>query len=718
MNNPIESSNKYGQISWDIWKFDDIQSQLKEWWEILLWVKAKYGKEHELYKKFEKEYQDLYETIKKAFESEKNFSQEERAKIKMELWDMIVLAEQKWILEKKAWYSSLGDVLKKTDTKEAKSQALSFRDKKVQDYTQAEAISAMEYLSSKYTEYKDVWNDDKLSKWLTFQYSSISQLDDRYEVRLFQDELVKKIFWDGKQFNDKYVLSFNQERWNFLVKIEDFESNLKDDKTSIRDINSRALWNYFLLLKSKWQLTWEKVIDIFWTNKLYELREVWEKKDEGDWKIKVAKQIMQENWLWDIIKIIELFSSPDNFLQWVQDLWKNQDQAKIAFKLFEKNTNAIKEQFKKSLKEKFLKSNPGKEKDADKIIDEMLVELEKYKSIQSLPQILKVFHNYNEQHKLWLSISEETKKLIDIRKQENKLEIIKNVQEKQQALEAKDEKAIEKATKKEQQLSLQAEELNAMKGVVSHTSDWDAKKIISWEMKYEDYVADLMKKDESLRQSMMIFQQQQNQFYEQYPEEKDILSFSQGGIDSEVFVEVSTHANMISYPDGSFLPYEPISWWNYKVNDVEVSYWELQVIKKNKEAYKNMENFNQTLQELNLEGLWKYRQPLFTAISSKYVGVFEVENDYMNQREIKIFISSVLSSLWISLSPNTPIEEFKQKVKYINKVWVIGGQEEVNLRGEGYIENQFLDTFDPKRSGIIHPHTVQEKIWNLFWGNT
>gem|GEM_PF-4058445 len=37
-------------------------------------------------------------------------------------------------------------------------------------------------------------------------YSTVADLDDQYEVRLFQEELMKKIFTNGKQFNEKYLL--------------------------------------------------------------------------------------------------------------------------------------------------------------------------------------------------------------------------------------------------------------------------------------------------------------------------------------------------------------------------------------------------------------------------------------------------------------------------------------------------------------------------------
>gem|GEM_PF-5307973 len=39
------------------------------------------------------------------------------------------------------------------------------------------------------------------------------------------------------------------------------------------------------------------------------------------------------------------------------------------------------------------------------------------------------------------------------------------------------------------------------------------------------------------------------------------------------------------------------------------------MVSHNKEAYNNLVHFKQTLQELNLDGLWKYRDSIFTAIS-------------------------------------------------------------------------------------------------------
>lgn len=643
---------------------DSTSDIIKESHEILAKLKEKFWENSPEYQKVKKEYDDVQKNIIESLKNDRKITQEELNFIELEFTNL---------LKMKVWDSAVASVLNQT------------------------------------------W---KLARWLWADSSKVDFLWDSVKVtNQYQEDLIKKVLWADyeKWYNDKYLKGYNNTVWNFLVKIEDFEKQLQDGSIQVKDINSRALWNYFLYLKSKGKLTPENIMDLFGANKLYELREVWEEKDPDAPKMRVTKQIMQENGLGDIIKVIELFSSPDNFLAWIQELSKNQNQAHIAFKLFEKNTNSIKQQFKTELKNKFLKANPGKQKEADEIINEMMGELDKNKSMQSLPQVLKIFHDYNEKHKLGLSISEEARKLIGVRKQENQLEIAKVIQEEQQAIESKDEKALGKIAKRKQQLTVEKSGLDATDRVVSKTSDIDIKKIISWEVRYEDHISDLMKKDEVFRETMMRFQQEQSQFYEDYPEEKKTLNHQPKITEDTSLIEMYAHANTLSYPDGSLLHFEPTSWGNYKIDGIEISYREFYMVKKDKDIYKNIQHFQQTLQELNLEWLWKYRQSLFNAISSKYVGSFEIQNDYMNAREIKIFISSVLSSIGVSLSPDTPTEEFKQKVKYVNKVWILGGQEDINVRGEWFIESKFLDKFDPRRTGMIFPHVVESEIWNLFW---
>jgi hypothetical protein len=65
------------------------------------------------------------------------------------------------------------------------------RDKNISEYNYAEAIIAVNYLSNNYEKYQTV--EDDISK-ISVNYHTINQLDDKYEVRLFQDELLKIIF--------------------------------------------------------------------------------------------------------------------------------------------------------------------------------------------------------------------------------------------------------------------------------------------------------------------------------------------------------------------------------------------------------------------------------------------------------------------------------------------------------------------------------------------
>lgn len=302
MINTLDNFNNYWNLSTEIWKFNDIQSQLKEWWEILKSVKEKAWKDSDIYKKFEKEYKELYETIKKAFESEKAFSQEERVKIMLELWDMIKLAEEKDIIEKKWFSSRVWDFLRGTNTETQKEIALSFRDKKIDSYSLDESIAAINYLSNNYWKYKEIKKDDSITKWITLSYHTINELGDQYEVRLFQDMLIEKIFWEKqKWFNDKYLKWFNnEEKWNYIMKISDFEDYLKNPSTVIYSenrtsnlVNSNMLANYFLYLNSIWKANITYLKSILSSVKLAQLKDSLEKNPNS-----IVKNI-----LWDSLTI-------------------------------------------------------------------------------------------------------------------------------------------------------------------------------------------------------------------------------------------------------------------------------------------------------------------------------------------------------------------------------------------------------------------------------
>lgn len=1038
MNNPIESYKKYGNLSRNIEEFNDIQSQLKEWWEILLWVKEKYGKNHELYQKFEKEYKDLYDTIRQAFETEKSFSQEQRAKIMMELWDIVSLAEEKWVIEKKAWYSKFWDRSKWMNPEEAKNKALAFRDKKIQDYSQEEALAAMSYLSNSYTKYKEVW-DDKVTKWITFMYSSINELDDQYEVRLFQEELMKKIFTNGKQFNEKYLLWFNAEKGNYIMSIWDFENYLRNPNTKMSGdekdtnvVNSRALANYFSYLESVGKLNMWYIKTVLSSVQIAELQKIWqvtpnsmaqkifseqsesknpllknffsysekynEKITQSNYKqeltsapqkvflvndkslllkiiseipnikytdidfnlkhdidiieaisrkdqtfkismippsfydikitnqsdIEKIKRVMKitntsEDFLmimWDIsvyleesdikillkniegqdprsqsiqqylskLSVITKNDFDDAFQNIITPSWKSQDfiekqLADINLYVYKNWIVGIEEELLQILDKKSLDNFPGIQKHLHTnvlFVQKIISKFPDYfdvlgQKLQSEPWIVwvyldaliqqsfdykKIIHAINSinfwdnisiilliHSKLSLTYSKQRVKnifshpyisqkfFVFTKSLENKeyweaqlkiltqiddifwelgedynkaWEVIEQVNQAYINFESKNKDAI--FLQKISQITwfdwenkaINQKILDIVKkgksvqndrelyGLLQKWTWWDAEKVakifqqlqaIKKEKLQEEILiesknlSDIQLSSEDITLIIAENKQQKGETTEQYQarildiikNQKRVLLTPEKEQSIKNIIQKLTEVEQIIFEQANadlYLEYlkNPDAWDNFQdftqyvkeqkewetswvllektwgINNIdyiksangnyliETHIWKIELtapewkmVSHNKEAYNNLVHFKQTLQELNLDGLWKYRDAIFTAISWKYVWIFDISWDYINQNEMKIFISAVLSSMWISLNPQVNLNDFKQQVKQINKVWIIWWQESVSVFWDGFIENLFIQKFDSKRAGIIHPHVLQKEIWNLFW---
>jgi len=103
--NPQEISKyEYAKLSLKIEKHNEIQSALKEAYELTKSVKeerdksrnnpSRYQELDNMLKSFIKEYTDLERSIKAAIENDSKISEEERARIMFELSDIVNLAEQ------------------------------------------------------------------------------------------------------------------------------------------------------------------------------------------------------------------------------------------------------------------------------------------------------------------------------------------------------------------------------------------------------------------------------------------------------------------------------------------------------------------------------------------------------------------------------------------------------------------------------------------------
>lgn len=708
--NPVDKYENYWKLSWEIWQDNEIQSALKEWWEILLSIDKKQWKDSEIYKKFEKEYKDLYEVIDSAFEDDKQFSQEERSKIMFELWDIIALAQDNWIVEKKWRISRLWDFLKWTNTNEVKQKAEALREKKVNDFSVDEAISAMEYLNSNYsdpTKYKPVKNDDYVSKWLTFQYSSINELDDQYEVRKFQDELLKKIFPNWTWFNDKYIAWFNNEKWNYLVTIWDFEKQLKW-WIKVWDINSRALWNYFLYLKNQNKLDSQNLLNIFWPNVLFELAKIWEKTDDKDGKY--AFNYLKNNGWEEILDIIKLFSSTDIFLKEAYKLKDNPEKAELAIELLEKNSNSIKEQFRKDLKEKFKKSNPNmSENEIEDIITEMFSKLEKHKDLNWLLDIYKTFDEYNKKYKLWLDINKEAEELLRQKALNSKTQILRNSQEIVEAEKKWDKGVVEKKHKENEKLKIELRKLELSQKANKKFSPQDISDLVSWKKDFAESIEEF-KKQEDFGNLYNEVEKEKKDFEEKYWKEK-----------SNTW-EIEVSDKQINYGDWKNVDYKNFKWWNYLIDiwwkEIDINNEEFNVISKSKEALNNLVNFIETLDELNLTWLWNYRENIFKWVSNKYTFTFNLWDDYLWEQEVKIFLLAIMASVWIKIDNITKVWANLDKIKQIilteNFNWSVLWQKDVNNMWDSNIENIFISQFDPNRNWWFLQNKFEESLSWLF----
>lgn len=321
------------------WKLKDLDSQdinengvddkkeyhaaLKEWKIILRNIekaaneaaenkKPNADKLWDLYWQVQKEYNDLYVTLKTSVESEKSVSQSERMRIMLELSDITELADENEEIsdemrkrDKLWWFFSWANEKK---LEWVKNESYELTQKEIGDFSPEEAKGALEYLNLNY---------DKISnRDLSFQRvgsDTIETLDGASEINDFQEELIKIILNKNnlniQWFNNEYVMGFNSKAWNYLMPINHFEAYLRKDSTDIKDINSVALKNYFLHLEKEGTLK-SKFPNLFNGEKIQDLKDIWFKDKNTDTSIidsitnshksaitKTMKRVLNSVWL-------------------------------------------------------------------------------------------------------------------------------------------------------------------------------------------------------------------------------------------------------------------------------------------------------------------------------------------------------------------------------------------------------------------------------------
>ncbi len=185
------------------------ENEIKNEASRILWLAKKTWNEI-LISKFEKEYKDLETQINKSIQNNNNITGSKLTRIKLEFSNIISLADKNDLIE---WNLTHKAKTIWKDTIREKSQGMF--NKVVYSYTKEEAIWTLEYLNDEYSNFKNATFVDK-SFAQAMSDNSIDELKTNYEVKLFQEILIKKILWRSafkKWYNNELLRWFNDEKF-------------------------------------------------------------------------------------------------------------------------------------------------------------------------------------------------------------------------------------------------------------------------------------------------------------------------------------------------------------------------------------------------------------------------------------------------------------------------------------------------------------------------
>nr|MDD3720685.1 hypothetical protein [Candidatus Gracilibacteria bacterium] len=134
-----------------------------------------------------------------------------------------------------------------------------------------------------------------------------------------------------------------------------------------------------------------------------------------------------------------------------------------------------------------------------------------------------------------------------------------------------------------------------------------------------------------------------------------------------------------------------------EIINLPITNYEATLIKGSEKTKENFKNFTETLSELNLLNLWKYREGIFKAIAEKRGISFNANDDFLKEEEIKLFLGSIIKSInndsKISFI-NKNFAELKNDIKKINVI----GQGKDTQTGYSPIEKSFIEKFTDKNN--------------------
>lgn len=572
---------------------------------------------------------------------------------------------------------------------------------------------------------------------------------------LGQTAIITTIIWTSEvEYGNWFIQWFNKEKWNYLTKISNFKDKLQNtnfaliwDEENPNTLNSREFANYLMYLNSKWGFTAEILIEKLWIKNMKALIKHWNSNKLNS----IAQNILKKEWFEQIIDIITnpklllsynpnsldlaLYTQviPDENFETIVSGIKNWE---VPSNISEKFTSGINESYcpnskvmklveaaqqseiknkKQEIINKYSEQFSWTEKLALKLFNKLEQSAEENPCTFNLIKIIDDFNNkevveYNKLLKSWgeeVKILNSTDTLLITQKviKYNKYKIDKEIKririERDNSDISKDKRALleERLLKFEEYLN------NTERALVISNSlkVSDVKKVIklqreantSWKtISNNEIMTSLVKTNPWLKTALETFNKESKG--EKSSEIKTNDSQEKDNSSNQNFYENNT----ASIYDNSYrLPLE--NWWY-----IEWLTKEEAEITTNPEAAQNLVEFKNTLDELNLTKLWKFRTDIFKIIS--WIWFSHKNSDYLNENEIKIFLNSLITSIlpelidnWHYNIPNDKmnLKSLKNEMLLLNSWWSSVWQiTDVNFSWDSYLEKIFIDKFVNRES--------------------
>lgn len=567
-----------------------------------------------------------------------------------------------------------------------------------------------------YENYRDVWylwEKHGILRWTRKELWNIERMQIMYRNSLSEImwEINEKALWKKDE-----ILWYNNKDWHYNIKVSEFEKTIW--AKSIYDINSKAFASYIGYLNFKKKSS-SQIIEVLisklwwwsvelWAHKLSKLRDLWKEK----WDT-IAEWILREKWLGYIIdwitnnsQISEILTltTPKTQENIINEFTKNptkfkelliQDKNLRKFvlennKTFSwlesKDTNylfilsyAIDAEIKEKKSDLIKKiSSYIQNKEKEKLANELVENLLKTTSPISLIKIVKEFNSKYKtniplsKNWIWWIISLILNLKITEVRQNQVINVSRLTVEREKA-----KKSWDKA-KEESVIRQIIEEETKAKDAIKKV---DRSLVITRQLREEDYkiIEKELEKWTDNKAILEILRKQNKSL------DNAIINLDNNKENTEVlkswYEVIRNHSNW----NIETLKYEK----NWKVKEIDdLSANEKNLILNDKENWLNIIMFKETIESLKLWFLWKFRESIFKVIRSKFVSFNELDTYYLTEDEIKLFLISILNSLWYWNEDDLRKKDIRKYIQsiQINK-WVD------TITWLSFLEKSFYDNF-------------------------